>query len=232
MFRAGLYFSTTIVLIWGAVTVIASPVDAPLPLEKGMRWAYEGKVEWTVMNSTTVFSTNIHWVTDVVEVMERGAVRASIVRGLPNELAWYEPGRMPGFTVLLSITNHVYRIPASNEQDGKNLARRLINEPYELPSSAEEWLAFPLEKGKRWGEDTDRQDNNYCWYVQGKQVKNLRVKGYPARHPAVVWSLIYRTNPDHQIMEIVAGLGITRYVYAHHGTVASADVRLVSFERQ
>src|SRR5206468_1545948 len=163
---AGLYFSTTIVLIWGAVTVIASPVDAPLSLEKGMHWAYEGKVEWTVMNSTTVLSTNIHWVTDVVEVMERGAVRASIVRGLPNEL------------------------------EGKNLARRLTNEPYELPSSVEEWLAFPLEKGKRWGEDTDRHDNNYCWYVQGKQVKNLRVKGYPASHPAVVWSLIYRTNPD------------------------------------
>ncbi len=232
MFRAGLYFSPTIELICGAVTAIASPVETPLPLEKGMRWVYEGKVEWTVMNSTTVLSTNIHWVMEVVDVIENGAVRASLVRGLPDELAWYEPSRMPDFAVLVSITNHVYRVPANNEQDGKYLARRLVNEPHELPSSGEEWLAFPLEKGKRWGEGTDREDNNYCWYVEGKQVKNLRVKGYPANHPAAVWRLIYRTNPYHQIVDIVAGLGITRYVYTHHGTVASADVRLVSFERR
>lgn len=229
MFSTGRYLSTTIGLIWGAVTALAAPVGTPLPLEKGMRWEYEGKVEWTVMNSTKVLSTNIYWVMDVVDVMERGAVRASVIRGLPDELAWYEPNRKPGFSVLLSLTNHVYRIPAKSEQDGQNLARRLTHEPFQLPSSAKEWLVFPLAKGKRWAGDTDREDNNYCWYVQGKKTKNLRVDGYPAKHPATVWTLIYRTNPDHQIVDLAEGLGITRYLFVHHGTVASADVRLVSF---
>lgn len=232
MFSTGLCLSTIIGLIGSAATAIAAPVATPFPLEKGMRWAYEGKVEWTVMNSAKVLSTNIHWVMDVVDVMQRGAVRASVVRGLPDELAWYEPNRLPGFAVLVSITNHVYRIPANSKQDGQNLARRLTSERCKLPPSAEDWLVFPLAKGKRWGGDSDRKDNYYCWYVQGKQVKNLWVEGNSAKNPAAVWTLIYRTNPDHQIMDLVAGLGITRYVFAHHGTVASADVRLVSFTHQ
>jgi hypothetical protein len=32
-------------------------------------------------------------------------------------------------------------------------------------------------------------------------------------------------------MEIAEGLGITRYFYEHHGTVAFVDSRLVSFKR-
>jgi len=215
-------------LIWSTATVIAAPVGTPLPLEKGTRWAYEGKVEWTVVNSARVLSTNIHWVMDVVDVMEQGAVQASVVRGMPDELAWYEPNRIPGFAVLVSTTNHVYRIQADSEQDGENLARRLVNDPYKLPPRAEEWLVFPLAKGKRWGGDVERTDYNYCWYVEERKLKRLEVEGYRVKHPAAVWTLMYRTNPDHQIVGIVPGLGITRYVYAHHGTVASVDVRLVS----
>ncbi|MGO8926237.1 MAG: hypothetical protein ACLQU3_05020 [Limisphaerales bacterium] len=232
MFSTGRYLLTIIGLIWSAATALAAPVGTPLPLEKGMRWAYEGKVEWTVMNSTRVLSTNIHWVMEVVDVIEKGAVRASVVRGLPDELAWYEPNRKPGFSVLLGVTNHVYRIPAASEKDGEKLAKRLTHEPDRLPSCAEEWLVLPLAKGKRWAGDSDREDNNYCWYVQGKKKRNVRVDGYAATHPAAVWTLIYRTNPDHQIVDLVEGLGITRYVFVHHGTVASADVRLVSFRHQ
>jgi hypothetical protein len=35
-------------------------------------------------------------------------------------------------------------------------------------------------------------------------------------------------DQKHQILEIAPGVGITRYVFVHHGTVATADVRLVS----
>ena len=87
--------------------------------------ADQGKVEWTVRGSAKVLWTNIHWVMEVVNVRENGHVRAAVIRGLPEELAWYEPGRRPGFAVLVSITNHVYRISADSEQDGENLARQL-----------------------------------------------------------------------------------------------------------
>ena len=131
--------------------------------------------------------------------------------------------------MLASITNHLYKIGVKNEQDGKRLARRLTDGTQKLPPTAQEWLVFPLAKGKRWGGDVEREDYNYCWYVEKGKPMSLRIQGYPAKPPAHVWSLTYRTSPDHQILEFVEGLGITHYVYAHHGTVASADVRLVSF---
>jgi hypothetical protein len=138
------------------------------------------------------------------------------------------PKPAPGFSVLVSTTNQVYELPAGSEQEAAQLARRLVNEPENLPPSSAASLIFPLAKGKRWGGDSDRQDNNYCWYVEEKQATRLRIGGYPNRQPADVWTLAYRTCPDHQIMEFVAGLGFTHYVYVHHGSVANADVRLVS----
>ena len=41
--------------------------------------------------------------------------------------------------------------------------------------------------------------------------------------------LSFRTRPDHTIIEFVPGIGITRYVYVHHGTVAEADVKLIEY---
>jgi len=226
---AGLYLGFAMGSLCWIIGAVASPrAQCPVPLEKGMQWSYEGKVKWTVVNSGVVLATNVHWVMEVTDTAEQGAIRAAVVRGVPDELAWYEPGRVPGFCVLLMVTNHLYRIPADSEQDGLSLARKLTKDGDKLPSSAEEWLVFPLAKGQKWGGGKDREDNNYCWYVQERRRKNLKIEGYPANHPADVWTLVYRTNPDHQIVEIAQGLGITRYAYVHHGTVASVDVRLVS----
>ena len=53
--------------------------------------------------------------------------------------------------------------------------------------------------------------------------------GFESEHLLPTWQIVYRSLPDHQIMEIAEGLGIVRYVYEHHGTVASVDARLVLF---
>lgn len=41
----------------------------------------------------------------------------------------------------------------------------------------------------------------------------------------------YRSLPDYQAIDLVPGVGITRFVYVHHGTVAETDVRLRSVRR-
>ncbi len=232
MLSTGLYLRFAVAWMCGVVAVLgAPPVPSPIPLEKGTQWTYAGKVEWTADDSAVVRSTNVQWVMDVVDVVQRGSVRASVVRGIPDELAWYEPARMPGFCVLLQVTNRVYRIEADNEKQAANLARELTDERHELPTSADEWLVLPLAKGQRWAVDAaDRKDNWYCWYVQEQKMKRLKVEGYRARGRAAVWSLVYFTNPDHQIVDIAEGIGITRYVFVHHGTVFSAHVRLVSLK--
>jgi hypothetical protein len=43
------------------------------------------------------------------------------------------------------------------------------------------------------------------------------------------WEIAYRTNPDHQLLRLVPGLGIRGFTYEHHGTVASATARLVRY---
>jgi len=42
--------------------------------------------------------------------------------------------------------------------------------------------------------------------------------------------MAYRSNPDHTFIEFAPSIGITGYVYGHHGTVASADVTLVALK--
>lgn len=231
MFLARHYLLVGIALLCVVGAVVPPVVQCPLPMERGMQWTYEGTVEWGGMNSASVLSTNVHWVMEIVDVVERNGVRASVVRGFPWDLAWWVPNREPGFCVLLVMTNHVYRIDVDSEKAGEDLARRLTNEPRELPSCAEDWLAFPLAEGKKWGGDIERKDNNYCWYVQGRKLGRLKVVGYVDKPSVNIWTLVFRTTPDHQIIDIVEGVGITRYVYVHHGTVASADVRLVSIRR-
>jgi hypothetical protein len=234
MLSARLYLRLAVALACGVVGASAAqPVPCPIPLEKGMQWTYAGKVEWTMDNSAVVCSTNVQWVMDVVDVVERGSVRASVVRGIPDELAWYEPGRTPSCSVLLQVTNRVYRIGAGNEQEGVKLARELTDERHPLPASAEEWLVLPLARGQRWAvEAADREDNWYCWYVQKQETKRVKADGYRARHRAALWTLINFTCPAHQVVEIAEGVGITRCVFVHLGTVFSANVRLVSFKNR
>jgi hypothetical protein len=79
-------------------------------MDQGARWIYEGQVQWTVPGAAKVKTARIQWVTEVVEVFNGPQVQAAIVRGFPDELAWYEPGQSPRFSVLLSLSNQLYRI--------------------------------------------------------------------------------------------------------------------------
>src|SRR5262249_27028574 len=107
-------------------------------------------------------------------------------------------------------------------------AQELLRSQPKAVSDCNEFLALPLAKGKEWAGDTDRPDHWYRWYVEAESRKRLRVNGSPATRP-LTWRIAFRTCPEHEIMEIAGGLGITRFVYEHHGTIQSVDVRLVSF---
>jgi hypothetical protein len=200
-----------------------------LPLAVGARWIYSGKVEWTVPNSAKVERAEIRWVTEVVEIVEGQGRRAAVIRGFPDELAWYEPQQSPGFCVLLGMHDRMYRLRAKGERQARALAQRLVGNPDDIPDSAEQLMQLPLAVGRKWGQDPARQDTWYCWCVERKQSKKLSIKGMEAKGPQTIYRLAYRTCPDHQFLDLAPGLGIVRYVYCHHGTVASADVRLVSF---
>jgi hypothetical protein len=213
-----------------ATSAVGSAVSSSvLPLVAGARWTYAGKVEWTVPNSGKVKRVEIRWVTEVVEIVEGSGRRAAVVRDFPDELAWYEPQQSPGFCVLLGIDNRVYRLRADGEKQARALAQRLVGNPHELPDRAEQLLLLPLAVGHKWGQEPAREDSWYGWCVERKESKKLSIKGMEAKGPRTIYRLAYRTCPDHQLLDVAPGLGVVRYVYSHHGTVASADVHLVSF---
>jgi hypothetical protein len=95
-------------------------------------------------------------------------------------------------------------------------------------AGSQEFLVLPLAKGKEWAGDDERPDHWYRWYVEAESRKRLRVKGSPDKGPTLTWRIAFRTCPEQEIMEVAEGLGITRFLYEHHGTVQSADVRLIS----
>lgn len=201
-----------------------------LPLEKGERWVYQGSVSWTDVDSAAVESSEITWITEVVEVFHGDEVAAAVVRGFPDELAWYEPGQQPGYSVLLGVGGRLYHVEANSEEEANASARSLASGKQVLPTLDELLLDLPLAVGKRWGGDTGREDGWYYWNVEDLQERRLNVGDIPGSGAVEVFTLAYRTCPDHQVIEYSPGIGILRYVYAHHGTVASANVSLVAFE--
>jgi hypothetical protein len=112
------------------------------------------------------------------------------------------------------------------------MSRRCWEPPRIWPSTDNVILDLPLAKGKLFGdsERVARHDAMYCWSVDDVSHRTLKgVAGVDATKLRVTYSLIFRTNPDHQIVSFTPGIGITGFVYSHHGTVSEVNVRLIRF---
>jgi len=232
-FRAKLWHAAAlallIALILGAKAA-AAPLPCPIPLEKGNQWTYEATVRWTPVNSPALGPHHLRWEMTVREVVTNRHARAAVVRGMPDDLTWYEPGKQPEYGVLVCTSNMVYRFGAKTEKEANAKARRILKAP--VLSVLNEFLMLPLAEGKEWAADTgNRDDHWYRWYVELAGREKHQVKGFATDRSTPTWRIAYRTCPDEQVMEIAEGLGITRYFYEHHGTVAFVDSRLVSFKR-
>lgn len=206
--------------------------ESPLfPLTTGTQWVYEGTVKWTEVGGP-VKTKRLRWVTTLVSVQSNQHTCVALVRGFPDQLAWYNETNEPALSVFVLRSNRVYQICSVAETEPHALAASLIADPKALPEPAEVLLDLPLVPKKSYGGDTDREDHWYCWHVTGQKQRRLKIRGAEPNHARQVFSVAYRTCPDHQIMEWADGLGLLRYAYEHHGTVASADVRLVEFRQK
>lgn len=198
-----------------ALQVSPQSEAAIMPLEAGASWVFSVRVRWTLSDSNQVQSASIRWEMRITEVHESEGIRAAVVRGFPFQLAWYEPGKQPGFDVLVKRSGGLWLAQAHSEDEARELAKRAVAGE----ATGELLLRFPVRVGDCVGGDLDRTDGRYCWSVE-RRVKERGVSG---------WEIAYRTNPDHQLVHLVPGLGITRFTYEHHGTVASATARLVRY---
>lgn len=215
----------------------AAPARSPIPLEKGTQWIYEARVQWTPVagdGPPGVRSNRFQWTASIVESIKGNTARAAVVHAWPDEVAGMDPVRPTGYSVLLESSNRLYRVRCNTKAQAGRLARRLAAAPEKRPTSAEVYLDLPLAVGKRWGADDDdlkREDGWYCWRVESGNERPIQVRGLPRTEAAAGFTVAYRTAPSHELFEISPGIGILRFEFEHHGTVASSDVRLIEFKR-
>ena len=226
--------ASIILILTGSVLgqIMGQPDTEVFPMRKGTRWIYRGEV--ASQTSGKVLSTQLDWTMEVVDNVQRGRYNVALILGHPKDLTWYEKGRKPGCHILIAVDNTKFYLGecgpfASHE--------RLILPEGDLTGLTGEErliLKFPLRQADTFGGDPERgprMDGMYDWYVQAVRQTTLGlISGITPAKPRMEYVLTYRTNPDHEVDTYVPGIGLTAYVYSHHGTVSDVNVRLVDFQ--
>lgn len=180
-----------------------------LPMLPGTTWTYRTQVSWTLENSATVRDTTFAWTVKVLASLHRDSSIVATVENWPTALAWWAPGQAPDTSLIVCHNNRVYHGLELTDDD-------LL-------------FVFPLHEGALYAQDPpDRTDNMYGWYVEQAVRMPEALVRLGANRQDSLYTVVYRTNPDHQIFDFAPGLGVSRYVYGHHGTVATAIATLVS----
>ena len=208
----------------------AQASQAALPLDSGRTWEYLGSARWTGLDQR-VDTATIRWTMQILTTRGGPGLLGALVRGWIQELAWYQPGQTPGYSILLARGDRLYHVSASDSASALLTLQRAIEPGAPPPQGWELIVDSALAVGHLYGqlaERGDRSDTFYAWYVESGQAIRPP-SGWSVASPTVLqWRLVYRTAPDHQVLDLVPGLGITHYGYRHHGTVAESDVELIS----
>ncbi|MFN7996287.1 MAG: hypothetical protein U0Q18_21930 [Bryobacteraceae bacterium] len=203
-----------------------------LPMHKGSYWIYRGEVAWAGSGETApAHKKTVTWKMEIADSAQRGRYTVALVLGHPKDLTWYEEGRERQCSLLIAVDAAKFFLGACGGKPG---------EIHGLPQGdiapslarAELFFKYPLQADEVFGGDpsVQRDDTMYAWMVQAVRPARLRgIKGVQASGKRMEYELTYRTMPDHQIETYVPGIGLTRYVYSHHGTTSEVDVRLVEF---
>lgn len=208
-----------------------NPVQSILdyfPLKKNAYWVYQGQVKWTKMNSADVVEEEITWKMEVERVFQRNNVIGYELLGAPWDLAWYEAGKTPSEYGIIQSGGKYYRVPVE-------VVIRLMNEDdnlYGLVDENDIFLETPLVNGSKFCDTVSmtRPDNMYCWNVgEGKPFDASGIKGIDASEEYWEYPVVNATMPDVSIMAFIPGIGVSRYVYRHHGTVSEVDVHLIEY---
>jgi len=220
----GWYLVAALVIAMPPFVLAADQHELTIPLDKGTTWNYSGTARWWGLTKPEEYGARTSrirdWQMKVMKTARRGDVTASVVQGFPDELAWYEGDAVPpptGLTLIVQSSTGLF-VKSINSDEAEQRMADALDHKLKFDVDPDQILRFPVHvddclsteplalKYKRW-----------CWHVR-TTVKTRFGSG---------WELEYRTNPDQQLIDIVPGVGVTRYVYHHNGTVADTDVHLV-----
>lgn len=202
-------------------------------LSIGRTWTYRGTVRWTAPESSEVLERNLTWPMEVVDLVERRPVRAALLRGHPSDLVWFEEDREPRTHLLLVVgTERIYRLSGEAAEEAWDRLRDPDDGLIDLVSPHALELELPLYPGKRYCPENSitRGDHFYCWVVVSNTPVRLdSVPGVPAG-VRTEYRLALRTIGEHNLVDLVPGVGITAYTFGHHGTMSEVEVELVAVD--
>jgi len=197
-------------------------------LVAGRVYSYSGTARWTD-STQRVHSSPVRWRMDVLQVRASAAARAALVRGWIQDLAWYSPGQRQQLTVLLEIRGALYQLAVGDSAAAIDTLIDAVRDASAAARRSQLVIDSALVVGRLYGQEADRGDRNddmYAWLVESKGRLSNRPGWLSLATDPTQWQLVYRTLPDDQLLDFVPGVGITRFVYTHHGTVATTDVHL------
>ena len=198
------------------------------PLRTGNLWVYKGwKKEESHHGFGKYSKTVFTWKMRVVKTIPGTQYNAAIVNGYADALdAGYDPEKS---LILYSQSGKFYKDTGNRDE----ILKRLKSKSPDLTDLLkEEDLIFdlPLTLGKKFGYMEESLD--YCWVVESKRLTRLTgIKGVSPLKKRLKYTLLFWTNPDHQIIEFVPGIGIVHSYYVHHGTIHEIDLRLQELRR-
>jgi hypothetical protein len=209
-------------------TFAASGPCAGLPLTPGTSWTYRADVSWAVSGSDSARQQTLSWTTSVLAVRTSDSAVAATVQGWPTDLAWWEPGRVKSVSVIYCTRGQIYQFHPPAEAVTARVTSPLAGS--QQPTADDLILRFPLHAGQSFGgAAASRSDALYAWFVEAAESLPSFIRRLRPSVTDSLYTLAYRTNPDHTTVGFVPGLGIVRYSYTHHGTTASADAWLAGY---
>lgn len=192
-----------------ALTVGTMPIV--FPCKPGMVMTYRGRGKWEEGSGlSSVIRKKVAWRTRFLACSYSPTKAVAVVRGMPSDLAWYEPGEAPETYAIIQTPGGLF-IQRISYSQGMNPATI-------LPSADSQYVSFPVTAHTCAPSTGKHPGGFYCWVVDS-------VKHHGHRQE---WDISYASMPDFTSMTIVPGVGITAYMYHHNGTVAEVNVRLVS----
>jgi len=201
----------------------ATERSEPFSLRPGTYWVYSGTVKWAVANAAEPSEKRLDWKMEVMGLEHVGRYEVAVMKGHPQDLAWYEESKPRSDYLIVRDGTKYYHLKGSRIPEAAQLESKLdFNSLFlEVPPPMGCLARDPDIKG---------DDEMYCWAVSDPMPVRLDgVKGVPADTELKGFELAFRTNPDQQLVTFVPGLGITSYVYEHHGTVSEVSMKLTEF---
>lgn len=216
-----------------SVVAPGQPQIAPgegLPMRPGTYWIFRGNVKWAGPDNN-VREELLDWKVEVMRSALVGRYEVAVMNGDPGDLIWYETGKQRRDYLIVRDGAKYYRLPL----DKRDEAAALFSDVRRLESRLNLYSLFldlPLREGMCFGREPEnkRNDNFFCWAVSRPTAGRINgVKGISSEQQLTTFNLRYYANTDHTIIDFVPGIGITSYVFAHHGTVSEVDVKLVEY---